>query len=55
MMATFQCKKCKFKFNPKGDTNVLPTRCGYCGAQGSVVRQMPADDLIRNVDDLLGM
>ncbi len=51
-MAVFQCRKCKYKFTPKGGVDVLPKRCGYCGVEGSVIRQMPAEDLIRNVDDM---
>ena len=52
-MAMFQCRKCKYSFNPRSGNTALPKRCPYCSAEGAVMRMAKADDLIRNVDDML--
>ena len=51
---TFQCKKCKYKFaNREKDKTNPPRICPWCNATNTVVTLKSADEIVRNVDDML--
>ena len=51
---TFQCKKCKYKFSNKDPNKKDPPRiCPWCNATNTVTTLKSADEIIRNVDDML--
>jgi len=50
---TFQCKKCKYRFENREKTNKDPPRiCPWCNAPNSVVTVKSADEILKNVDDM---
>jgi len=51
---SFQCKKCKYRFENKDKLKKDPPRiCPWCNAINSVVTIKSADEIVRNVDDML--
>ena len=48
----YQCGKCKYRFSPKVEGKV-PTICPYCGEKGHLMPEVKADDLIKDVDNLI--
>ena len=51
---TFQCKKCKYKFlNKAKDKKDPPKICPWCNATNTVVTVRSADEIVRDVDDML--
>ncbi|MEM4336490.1 MAG: hypothetical protein QXG86_00600 [Candidatus Woesearchaeota archaeon] len=50
----FQCKKCKYKFSNRDPSKKDPPRiCPWCNSLNTVVTIKTADELVRNVDDML--
>ncbi len=48
---TYQCIKCKYKV-PEKDGKA-PRRCPYCGKEGSLVREVSASEIVRDVDEII--
>ncbi len=48
-MSKYRCAACKFRF----ETFKKPKLCPYCSREGSVVEEETAEDLLRDVDNLL--
>ena len=50
----FQCKKCKYRFENRDKNNRnAPKICPWCNATNSVTTVKSADELVKNVDDML--
>ncbi len=45
----YQCVKCKFR----KEFQQQPKRCPNCGTTGSMVREVKASELVRDVDELI--
>ena len=51
---TFQCKKCKYKFFNRDTSKKDPPRiCPWCNSINTVTTLKSADEIVRNVDDML--
>lgn len=54
-MVKFACVKCKFRFSPRNSANTKPpARCPYCSREGTIITERSADDLVRDVDEIVG-
>lgn len=51
MAEKLSCNSCNFKWNSK--TGKVPTRCPYCGKDGSVMDMDSSEARFLDVDDLL--
>lgn len=51
-MATFQCRKCKYRWTPRDAGKTVYTRCPYCAANGTVITVSGAQDLVRDIDSM---
>lgn len=50
----FQCKKCKYKFtNRDQNKKDAPKICPWCNTTNSVTSLKTAEEIVRDVDDLL--
>ncbi|MBW3023201.1 hypothetical protein KY308_03790 [Candidatus Woesearchaeota archaeon] len=50
----FQCKKCKYRFHNKNpDKKDAPKRCPWCDTENTVITLKSADEIVRDVDELL--
>lgn len=54
-MVRFVCTKCKYKFTPKSPrrSDNPPARCPYCAREGSLVREKSAEELVKDVDEMI--
>jgi len=51
---TFQCKKCKYRFENREKSKKDPPKvCPWCNSENSVTTVKTADEIVRNVDDML--
>jgi rubrerythrin len=48
-MVKFRCNKCNFQF----DRATQPKLCPFCGTESSVYEESNAEDILRNVDDIV--
>ena len=52
----FQCKKCKYRFeNKEKSKKDAPKICPWCNATNSVSTVKSADELLKDVDDMLNV
>jgi len=51
---TFQCKKCKYRFENRDKSKKDPPRiCPWCNSENTCVTVKTADELIKNVDEMV--
>ena len=50
-MAKYRCEFCKFKFETKSAN--YPKKCPYCSREGTVAAEESAEELLRDVDDMV--
>ena len=48
-MTKFRCESCRFKF----ESAKIPRTCPYCSRQGTIAAEESAEDLIKDIDEML--
>lgn len=53
-MVRFVCQKCTFRFSPKNlEKKEPPARCPYCDTEGTVIVEQSAEELVKDIDDII--
>ncbi len=53
-MVRFVCQKCTFRFSPRNPENRdPPSKCPYCDTPGSVLIEQSAEELVKDIDDII--
>ncbi len=52
-MVRFRCIHCRFSYAPKSGKKDPPAMCGNCGKTGSLRIDPDAEQILRDVDELM--